>query len=222
MAEGTLLIGTKRYSSWSLRGWLSVRLAGLTVNEEVVPLGQDETAGLIESFSPAARVPALRHQETLIWDSLAIAEYCAELSVDLWPEDRKARAVARSVCAEMHSGFQALRRDLPMNLGRIARPRATPPSEELLGDIARVEALWTQTRARFGSEGPFLFGAAFGNTDAFYAPVVSRFLSYGIETGPVARDYMQAVREHTLVEAWYEAAAAEPESWRLDRYESVD
>ena len=217
MADGILVIGTRRYSSWSLRGWLLVRLAGLEVEERVVPLSGTGAGGTpaIAASTPAGLVPYLEHQGARVWESLAIAEYCAELYPALWPVDRVKRAAARSIAAEMHAGFGALRRAMPMNLGRERRAPAVPA--DVATDIARIEALWRD--ARQGTR--FLYGDVFGAADAMYAPVVARFLSYMPELDPGSRAYCQAVREHPLVAAWYDKAANEPREWLLPHYEGV-
>ncbi len=222
MPDGRLFIGTRRYSSWSLRGWLAVRLAGLDVGEVVIPLAGGNTPAVLAL--PSRQVPYLEHQGNQVWESLAIAEYCAEHKPGLWPEDAAARSFARVVSAEMHAGFGALRAALPMNLGREGRPTKLTPEVE--ADIARVEHLWSEARTRFGLKGsgeggPYLFGAAFTLADVMYAPVVTRFLSYAAPVGPAARAYCEAVRAHPLLAEWYEAAAREPEAWRQDKYEQV-
>ena len=218
MADGTLYLGTRRYSSWSLRGWLAVKLAGLDVEEVVIPIAGGATPE-VARISPSARVPYLEHRGSAIWESLAICEYCAEFAPALWPEDRTARAGARSIAAEMHAGFVALRASMPMNLGRHAP--GVGRTREVLADVARVEAIWRDARGRFGGAGPYLFGAEFGAADAMYAPVVTRFLTYEPELAPDSHAYCAAVRAHPLMAAWYAAAAAEPAEWRLDRYEQV-
>jgi glutathione S-transferase len=211
----TLHITNRRYSSWSLRGWLAVRLAGLEVEEVVIPMSEGTTPA-IKAAMPAGLVPVLEHGGVRIWDSLAIGEYCAELAPALWPAERAARALARCVTAEMHSGFRELRIAMPMNLGRTFPGRGRTPGA--LADIARIEALWAECRAAHG--GPFLFGAAFTLADAFYAPVVTRFLTWQPELSPASQDYMAAVRAHPLVAAWYDAAAREPDAWLLGKYEN--
>jgi glutathione S-transferase len=215
MPEGRLFLGNRRYSSWSLRGWLAVRLAALDVEEVVIPMSEGTTPAIKEAM-PAGLVPVLEHGGTQIWDSLAIGEYCAELAPALWPADRAARAHARCVTAEMHSGFRELRIAMPMNLGRTFPGRGRTPGA--LADIARVEALWADCLARHG--GPFLFGAAFTLADAFYAPVVTRFLTWQPELSTTTGVYCDAVRAHPLVAAWYDAAAAEPDAWLLAKYEN--
>jgi glutathione S-transferase len=215
--RGRIIIGTRRYSSWSLRGWLPVRLAGLEVAEVAIPLAGGYTAS-IAMISPGGTVPLLDHDGNLIWESLAIGEYCAELKPGLWPADRKARALARSVSNEMHAGFRALRQAMPMSLFRKAVGAGRTP--EVLADIARIEAIWRDCRARFGAGGPYLFGADFTMADAMYAPVVCRFLTYQPELSVASSAYCEAVRAHPLMEEWYAAAAAEPESWRVAAMEA--
>ncbi|QYU67505.1 glutathione S-transferase family protein [Leptolyngbya sp. 15MV] len=215
MAEGRLVIGTKRYSSWSLRGWLLVKLAALDVEEVVIPLAANGTPA-VKAVSPTGLVPYLEHRGARLWESLAIAEYCAELAPSLWPADRVVRAHARSIAAEMHAGFRALRIAMPMNLGRTFPGRGRNPDS--LADIARVEALWAEALAAHG--GPFLFGAAFNAADAMYAPVVTRFLTWQPALSAASRAYCEAVRGHALVDAWYRDAAAEPAAWLLEKYEN--
>ncbi len=216
MADGTLYLGTRRYSSWSMRGWLAVRAAGLDVEEVVIPIAGGETRA-IKDVSPNGLVPYLEHHEARIWESLAICEYCAEIAPRLWPEQRVARAHGRAIATEMHAGFRALRIAMPMNLGR--RLGGVGHTPEVLKDVGRIEAIWKATLGSYG--GPFLFGADFTIADAMYAPVVTRFLSYEPPLGRTARDYCEAVRAYPLVARWYELAAEEPASWRLDKYESI-
>jgi glutathione S-transferase len=218
MAEGRLYIGNRRYSSWSLRGWLAVQLAGLDVEEVVIPVGGHGNTPGIRAVSPSGLVPYLEHDGNHIWESLAICEYCAELSPKLWPADRAARVHARVIATEMHGGFRELRIAMPMNLGRDFAGRGQTP--EALADIARIEDLWAQTRSRFGAGGPYLFGAAFTAADAMYAPIVARFLTYRPSLTELSHAYCSAVRMHPLVAAWYEGAAKEPASWLLDGYEN--
>ena len=217
MAEGTLTIGTRRYSSWSLRGWLPVRLAGLDVEEVVIPLAGGETAA-VKAATDGATVPFLEHRGVTVWESLAICEYCAELFPALWPSDLAARTQARAISAEMHAGFRGLRQAMPMNLSRRAEGAGRTP--EALKDILRIEHLWRTTRARFGAGGPYLFGAAFTNADAMYAPVVARFLTYRPDLAADTLAYCEAVRGHELVQEWYELAAQEPEAWVIPAYET--
>ena len=221
MPDGRLFIGTRRYSSWSMRGWLAVRLAGLDVEEVVIPLGDSRQGSTpaVAAVSPSGLVPYLEHVGQRVWETLAICEYCAEIEPSLWPADRAARTRARVISAEMHAGFRALRVAMPMVLNKSASGAGQTP--EALADIKRIEALWHEARAEFGAGGPFLFGAAFNAADAMFAPVVARLLTY---RPPLAADtvaYCDAVRAHPLVSAWYEAAAQEPVEWRLAHYEQA-
>ena len=216
MAEGRLVIGTKRYSSWSLRGWLMVRMAGLDVEEVVVPLAGGGGTEAIKAISPNGLVPYLEHLGARVWESNAIAEYCAELVPTLWPPDRAARAHARSIAAEMHAGFRGLRMAMPMNLGRTFPGGGRTP--EALADIARIEAIWAEALA--AHDGPFLFGRSFTLADAMYAPVVTRFLTWQPELSEVTQAYCRVVRNHPLVARWYDEAAREPAAWLLDKYEN--
>lgn len=209
MANYTLILGNKNYSSWSLRAWLCAKQSGASFDELVIPLDTPETAAQLRAHSPSGRVPVLRAGELAIWDSLAIAEYLAERHPEahLWPADAEARAVARSASAEMHSGFTALRSSMPMNVRRTA-PRAGI-LRDVQQDIARIVAIWRDCRARFGSGGPFLFGG-FSIADAMYAPVVSRFKSYAVPVEDAAcKAYLAAVWEWPAMKEWRAAAAAE-------------
>ena len=214
MPEGRLLIGTRRYSSWSLRGWLAVRLARLDVAETLIPLAGGRTEAIREA-APAGLVPCLEHRGALVWESLAIGEYCAEFAPSLWPSERVARARARSLAAEMHAGFRELRLAMPMNCGRHARRLASGIAPGVAADIARIEAIWSR------AEGSFLFGDTFTLADAMFAPVVSRLISYDVALHDPAARYRDAVRAHPLLTEWYDAAAAEPAAWLLDRYEGI-
>jgi glutathione S-transferase len=214
MSEGRLVIGTRRYSSWSLRGWLAVRLAGLDVTEEVIPIAGGQTEA-IRKATPAGLVPYLEHRGARVWESLAIGEYCAELAPALWPGERTARARARSLAAEMHAGFRPLRLAMPMNCGRIGRALAGGIAPDVANNVSRIDAIWS------AAEEPFLFGADFTVADAMFAPVVSRLISYAVPLSDRAATYRDAVRAHPLVEQWYQAAAAEPAAWRLERFESI-
>ena len=216
MAEGKIYIGTRQYSSWSLRGWLPVRLAKLDVEEVVIPLAGGATPA-VKAVSPGGTVPYLEHRGMKVWESLAICEYCAEIFPALWPRDAAARAHARSIAGEMHAGFSDLRTSMPMNLRRELPGKGRTPGT--LANIARIEAIWRETRARFGAGGPYLFGAVFGNADAMYAPVVTRFLTYQPDIAADTRAYCDAVRAHSLMAEWYDAAAKEPTEWRIPHYE---
>jgi len=217
MAEGRLVIGTKRDSSWSMRGWLAVHLAGLDVEEVVVPLAGGGGTQAIKAISPNGMVPYLEHRGARMWESLAIAEYCAEFAPALWPADRAIRAHARAIASEMHAGFRNLRIAMPMNLGRRFPGGGRTP--ESLADIARVEAIWAEALAAHG--GPFLFGRDFGLADVMYAPVIARFLTWQPDLTATSRAYCDAVRAHPLVARWYTEAAAEPAAWLLDKYENA-
>jgi glutathione S-transferase len=209
MPELTLYHGNKNYSSWSMRGWLAVKMSGIPFESRLFDLSAPGIREEIRRHSPSGKVPALQDGETVIWDSLAIFEYVAELCPErnLWPAYRASRAVARAVAAEMHSGFPDLRREMPMNVRRSSPGRGRTPGS--LEDIARIQALWAECRQSQGSEGPFLFGD-WSLTDCMYAPVVSRFLTYEVDLDPVSRAYVDAVREHPDVAEWCRDAEAEP------------
>jgi glutathione S-transferase len=201
MSNLELVIGTKRYSSWSLRPWLALKQAQLPFSETVIELRRDDTKAEIAKHSPSGRVPVLKHGGLVLWDSLAICEYVAELACahSLWPENRGARAVARSVAAEMHSGFPALRQNLPMESGQDF-PDFTPPPDAQ-ADIDRVQAIWRDCRQRFGATGDFLFGR-WSMADAMFAPVVFRFESYRVARDPVCEAYMQAMLALPGMQQW--------------------
>lgn len=208
----TLVIANKLYSSWSLRPWLLLKQLGIPFEEVLVPLHRPETSAGIRRYSPAGKVPVLIDGGVTIWDSLAIVEYAAERwpEAGIWPRDREARALARSVSAEMHSGFAGLRRACPMNLGK--RFTFRDRGEEAARDIVRVEEIWTDARAKYRQVGPFLFGA-FTAADAMYAPVVTRLDTYGVEVAPEARAYMDTILALPSYRAWREAALRE--TWTL-------
>jgi glutathione S-transferase len=209
MAEFTIYIANKNYSSWSLRGWLPLKHTGASFEEVVIPLREPMTRGTILRHSPSGRVPALTHGDLTVWDSLSICEYLAETfpEAKLWPDDKTARAVARSVSAEMHSGFQALRQHLPMNIRSSFPNRGVTP--EVQADINRIGAMWRDCRKRFGAAGPFLFGA-FTAADCMYAPVVSRFRTYKVELDEVAQAYCDAVWALPAMQEWLTDATNEP------------
>lgn len=214
-----LYLGTARYSSWSLRGWLLVRLAGLRAEEIFVPLAGGNSPE-VKKVSPSGTVPYLEHDGAQVWESLAIAEYCADITPSLWPAERLAKARARAIAAEMHAGFRALRIAMPMVLGRNDYA-GLGQNSECLADIARIEALWADTRAVFGAGGPYLFGTQFNAADAMYAPIAARLLTYQPPLSVASRAYCDAVRAHPLVAEWYGIAAKEPDSWKLEKYESL-
>ncbi len=215
-----LIIGNKNYSSWSLRGWLAVKQSGLHFDEILVNIGGEEWATAKKEsgeIMPAGKVPILWDGDTVIWDSLAIMEYCGDkVGRDrFWPKDETARGMARSMVAEMHSSYMSLRRDCPMNMRK--RFDGVTISDDTKGDIVRILTLWAEARARFGQGGPYLFGT-FGAADIFYAPIVSRFLTYGIGVPGFAEAYMQAVWEHEWMQQWL--TSAEDEQWVLEQYET--
>jgi glutathione S-transferase len=209
MSELTLVVGSKNYSSWSLRPYLALAHTGQPFREVVIALDEPDTAEKIAQYSPSGRVPVLRHGALSIWDSLSICEYLAETfpQAKLWPEDKQARALARSVVAEMHSSFSNLRQNMPMDIrGRKPGKGRAPGVAE---DIARIQALWNDCRSRFGQGGPFLFGH-FTIADAFYAPVVTRFVTYEVELDAKSQAYRDAVLSLPALKTWTEAALKEP------------
>ncbi|MBD9652620.1 glutathione S-transferase family protein [Ensifer sp. ENS09] len=203
----TLFVGNKNYSSWSMRPWIAMMAAGIDFEDVVIPF--DFAAGNpeIRAVSPTGKVPLLRHGDFLVWESLAIIDYVAELFPDagLWPADRQARARARSYSMEMLSGFRALRGACPMNIRRAKK--ALDVAEDVRADVARIETIWRQALAQSG--GPFLFGA-FTAADAMYAPVVNRFDVYDLVADPETLGYMNRVKAHPAFLKWEEAARAEP------------
>ena len=205
-----LVIGNKNFSSWSLRPWLLLKQAGLPFREIPVRLRQADTKAQILAHSPSGKVPALIDGDLPVWDSLAICEYLAEKAslnhVDLWPADPKARAEARSVSAEMHSGFAALRQQMSMEVAASRPGEGQTP--EVLADIARIAALWTSCRERFAAAGPFLFGD-FSVADAMYAPVAFRFHTYGVELPPLAAAYRDTLLALPAMQEWAAGARAE-------------
>jgi glutathione S-transferase len=206
MASLTLVIGNKNYSSWSLRPWLFMKHQGVSFDEILVPLDLPDTRENIDKYGPSGRVPVLLNGTLAIWDSLAICEYIAETTGKGWPLDPTARAIARSVSAEMHSGFATLRSLWPMNAR--ARNRHTAMTAALEADIERIDEIWNDCRARFGAGGPWLFGD-YSIADAMYAPVVLRFNTYGANVSQTARWYMAAVLEDPLLQEWLQAAKLE-------------
>lgn len=205
----TLVIGNKNYSSWSMRPWLALKAGNIAFDEVMIPLYTgDADKQRIVKYTGSGKVPVLIDGDVTIWDSLAIIEYVAERfpEAQLWPEDRARRAHARSVSAEMHSGFAALRDECGMNLHRPVRAKKL--SAEARADIARIQQIWTECRERYGKLGPYLFGAL-SAADAMYAPVVHRFRTYAIEAMPVVRDYMATMMALPAFEEWTKAALAE-------------
>lgn len=219
MPRPRLYVGNRNYSSWSLRPWLALTWAGLDVETVDVDLdrpgyGQGQIAEVL-AVSPTGRVPALHLGDLVIWDSLAIAEWAAEQAPGLWPRATDARAVARAVTCEMHAGFAAVRRDLPMNLRRRTRAHGLP--SETTAELARLDALWSSTRARWGADGPYLFGAR-SIADAFFTPVATRCRTYAIELSPPAAAYRDALLADDGFRAWEDLVLATP----AERFTSSD
>ena len=209
----TLYIGKKNYSTWSLRGWLLVRATGAPFTEKVVSLNANEEAGVYKDFSPSGLVPCLADGDNIVWDSLAIAEYLAERHPGIWPADSRARARARSICAEMHSGFRNLRSEMAMCIRE--RVDVRPWSPALVRELDRMAVIWNETLERFNGEGGLLFGT-FCAADAFFAPVAFRFRTYGVEPPGAAGRYMKALLAHPYVQEWERAALAETEIVEAD------
>ena len=214
-----LIIGNRAYSSWSMRGWLAVKQSDEEFEEFVVPLFDAEWEKRREGdeFAPSlGKVPILWDGDCVVWDSLAIIEFLADRvgTALYWPEDETARGMARSMAAEMHSGFANLRRELPMNVRKSFPPKEL--SEPVVEEIDRILQLWAQARARFGGTGNFLFGELCA-ADMMYAPVVTRFLTYGVPVPSFAAVYIKAVLSHPHVAEWIDKAQDEP--WVIEEYE---
>ena len=209
-----LVIGTKRWSSWSMRPWLALKHANVAFDERLVPLREHHTTGTIAEHSPSGKVPALKDGELIIWDSLAICEYVAERfpQAHLWPADPAARALARSAAAEMHSSFTSLRGEAPMELTKT--PHEVTLSEATHDDIRRVVALWSDLRGRFKDQGEFLVGP-WSIADAFFTPVATRFQTYGVQLAGFGDHGAAAMYADTLLKtpeylSWLEGAKSEP------------
>jgi glutathione S-transferase len=207
-----LIIGNKNYSSWSMRPWFALTVAGIPFEETVISLDAPDFKPRLLAESPAGKVPVLIDGDTHVWESLAILEYLAERfpQAKLWPADAAARAHARAISSEMHAGFLPLRRACPMNMWRPVMTREY--ADDVQANVARVDATWSDCRARFGAGGPFLFGH-FTAADAMYAPVVARFHTYGLPASAASRAYMRTVMDLPAWRAWHEAALKE--SWVL-------
>ncbi|MEO7726977.1 MAG: glutathione S-transferase family protein [Burkholderiales bacterium] len=214
MAQYTLVIGNKAYSSWSLRPWLAMKHTGLAFDEVRIPLYQDDHARKICRYSAAGKVPVLVDGGTTVWDSLAICEYLAERHADkqLWPPDAAVRAYGRAISAEMHAGFVALRSSMNMNVRR--EFPGIGMNGEVAADIARIEAIWSDSLKRYG--GPFLLGG-FSIADAMYAPVATRFKTYAVALSGAAQRYIDMLLDLPAMRAWYAGARAETEV--LPQYE---
>jgi glutathione S-transferase len=208
--ENVLVIGNKNYSSWSLRPWLFMRVHGIPFEERRIALYGEGSKAAILGYSSAGQVPVLLRDGLTVWDSLAILETVAELypATQGWPTDANQRAYARSICAEMHAGFRALRHHLPMNLRRRIELGELP--DDVATEVSRVRAIWRDCRKLHPGIGPFLFGR-FSIADAMYAPVVCRFETYGVGVGPLEREYMDAMLGLPAMRAWIEGARSETE-----------
>jgi glutathione S-transferase len=212
-ATATLTLSSKNYSSWSLRGWLLARFAGLAFEEVMVPPDDEDVRKELLLLAPSIRVPCLRHEGATVWNTVAIAEYLNEIfpEAGLWPADRVARAHARAVCGEMNSGFANLRSALPMNLkGHFPKHRIWAGAKP---DIERIVEIWTDCLSRYG--GPYLFGARRGAADAIFAPVATRFLTYDVALPPACAAYCQTILAMPEIQAWISEAKREPEEIEL-------
>ena len=209
MSKLVLVVGNKNYSSWSLRPWLAMKMLGLDFDEVHIPLYRPESKAAILRYSPAGKVPCLVDGSIRVWDSLAIIEYLAESHRGLWPDAPAARALARSISAEMHSGFPNLRQHMSMNVRKRHPGKGRTPESE--ADVRRVLDIWSDCRARFGASGPFLFGR-FTAADAMYAPVVLRFRTYEVELPAACHAYADAVLALPALREWIAAAEREVES----------
>ena len=210
MSNLVLVIGNKAYSSWSLRPWLLMKQAGIGFEEVRLSLYAEGAKQKLLQHSPTGKVPVLKDGDLTVWDSLAICEYLAERHPEkqLWPAQPAARARARSISAEMHSGFANLRNQMPMNVRREFPGRARTP--EVAAEVARIEAIWNECRGRHGADGPFLFGA-FSIADAMYAPVASRFRTYGVALAGAGTQYVAAIHALPAMREWVAGAQAEAE-----------
>lgn len=211
-----LIIGNKNYSSWSLRPWLLMMEKSIPFKETMIPLCIEGSKGKRLKYSPSGKVPALEHDGTTVWDSLAICEYISDLYPDkaCWPERVEDRALARAISNEMHSGFFEIRNTLPMNCRK--KINFTNISPELQADIDRICEIWRLCRARYSKFGEYLFGS-FSIADAMYAPVVLRFSSYGISVGKIEREYMHTILANPALKRWVSAGVEESEY--IDEYE---
>jgi glutathione S-transferase len=199
MSKPILYIGTKQFSSWSMRPWLCLKHSGIDFEEIIIPLRQDDTKSKINAISPSGKVPCLNYNGLEIWDSLAIAEFINELKpeAELLPKNQEKRAIARAIASEMHSGFMDLRKEMPMD----TKLKTTQiPSPEVQANINRILQIWQQTKEKYADNGEFLLGK-FSIADAFFAPVVSRFVSYGVNVGDMQK-YVDAVTNFSIYQEW--------------------
>ncbi len=208
-----LHIANKNYSSWSLRPWVLMRALGIPFKERIHPFGEGSNWEEFRAFSPSGRVPCLHDGDTVVWDSLAIAEYLGERHPGVWPEDAPARAWARSAAAEMHAGFGELRTRCSMSCGQ--RVELAEQGPALMADVARIDELWSEGLDRFG--GPYLAGNGVTAVDAFYAPVVFRVQTYGLPLSEPSQAYVERMLDHQAMREWYDAALAE--TWRDEAHE---
>jgi glutathione S-transferase len=216
----TLITGNKNYSSWSLRPWLALKAFQLPFQDVAVKFDTEDFKRIVAQYSPAGQVPILIDGDLVVWDSLAIVEYLAEHHPKMWPSESSARAIARSFCAEMHAGFRALRTRMPMC---VRRSFPVTPDADVAKDIARIEAMWTAARRRAKQRtdaGPYLFGE-FTIVDAYFAPVVFRFRTYGATLNGVCNDYMRAMLAHPAMREWEDGANAETEVVDYDEPEAI-
>jgi len=207
-----LIVGNKNYSSWSFRPWLAMKVAGIDFDETVISLDAAGFKTRLTELGGPGRVPALIDGDVRIWESLAILEYLAEKypAAALWPERPLARALGRAIASEMHAGFVSLRRHLPMNVARPVKSRALDAGTAK--DVARIDAIWSECRKKYGTDGPFLFGS-FSAADAMFAPVVWRFHTYAVEVSSTARGYMRVIMSLPAWKEWEDAARRE--TWVL-------
>lgn len=213
-----IILGNKKYSSWSLRGWLALKLSGFEFEEIVLTLDTPEFYKQIKKYSPTICVPVLHHGETAVWDSLAIIDYIDRLcpKLKLWPEDTAAYGLARAISAEMHSGFMALRNAAPMNIGKNYTGLAL--ADAVAKDVARIDVIWSEARSKFGAGGDFLFGD-FSAADIMFAPVVHRFNGYNLPRSEISQAYIDAMLAHPAMQEWAKDAMQETEVLEREEHE---